>query len=151
MNPPAAIRVAMLLKNWPAFFILSAGTILMLAGTAKVLGVFGTSQVLDLHDPIFGLPFRHLMLSMGIVELFVAFLCLFTNQRTLSLGLIAWLTANFLAYRIGLLTLDWHHSCGFLIDPLNLSLRTTDALMSAASVFLLIGSITTLWLGKETR
>jgi|ERR1017187_1876212 DNA-directed RNA polymerase subunit RPC12/RpoP len=142
---------AKLMMGWSRWFILSAGTILTFNGTAKVLGVFGTSQVLDLHDPIFGLAFSHLMLSVGIVELFVAFLCLFTNKRILSLVLVAWLAAIFVVYRVGLWSMGWHHSCGFLVDPLNLSLRTTDAMMNAASIFLLIGSITMLWIGRETR
>jgi DNA-directed RNA polymerase subunit RPC12/RpoP len=154
MNSSAAKRIipgraAELPARLPEWFVLCAGTILTLTGIAKVLGSFGTSQVLDLHDPIFDLPFRYLMPLVGIVELIVAFLCLFTNKRTLSLGLVAWLAVIFVVYRVTLWFMDWHHCYGFLIDPLNLSLRTTDALMSATSAFLLIGSITMLWLGRK--
>jgi hypothetical protein len=131
-------------------FVLIAGTILAFMGTGQILGGLANVQLLELSDPIFGLPFHSLMLSLGIIELFIAFSCLFTNKRTLSLSLVAWVSANFIVYRIGMWSMGWHRSCGFLIDPLGLSLTATDVIFSLSSAFLLVGSITTLWLERRT-
>lgn len=127
-------------SDWPGRFIFVAGAILMLTGTGLVLGASASAHQLGIHDPILGVPFRYLMLSVGMAELLVAFLCLFTNKRALSLGLMAWLAAVFLAYRIGLWNEGWHHSSGFMVAPLNLSPRMTDAITSLTLFILLIGS-----------
>jgi len=111
-----------------------------------MVGGLVENQQLDMPDPIFGLPFRRLMLTLGATELLAAFLCLFTGKKTLSLGLVIWLSINFMVYRIALWNMGWHRSCGLLIDPLRLSLATTDLIFSLSSTFLLVGSITALWL-----
>jgi len=54
-------------------------------------------------------------------------------------SLAVWVSANFLAYRVGLWTLGWHHSSEFLFDPLGFSLEATDAVTSLLVVVLLIG------------
>lgn len=147
---PAAFRPAIFLKKWPASFVLLTGTILTMMGISEIIGGLSTTQILDLPDPILGFPFRYLMLTMGMMELFAALLCLFTDKKVLSLGLVAWLSANFIAYRIGLWSMGWQHSSGFLIVPLGLSLRNTDFIFSSVSIFLLIGGVAALWLERRT-
>jgi hypothetical protein len=126
-------------------FVLAAGAILVFMGGSQILGGLANVQLLEMSDPIFGLPFRDLMLFLGAAELLIAFPCLFTNKRTLSLSLVAWLSANFIVYRIGLWSMGWHHSCGFLIAPLGLSLASTDIVFSLSSIFLFVGSVMILW------
>jgi hypothetical protein len=133
-----------------SLFVLLAGTILTFTGMGAISGGLAKDQLLDLADPIFSLSFRGLMLAFGTAEMLAAFLCLFTDMRTLSLGLVAWLSGNFMVYRIGLWSMGWHHSCGFLIDPLGLSLTTTDIIFSVSSTFLLVGSVATLWHERRT-
>lgn len=135
--------------KWSAWFIFCAGAILLLVGANIVLEVFKKSQALDIHDPVFGMSFRYLLLVVGIAEMAVAWVCLFTDKKTLSLGLVAWLAMEFAGYRIGLWTMGWHHSLGFLVDPLNLSIRATDIITELTSVCLLMGSVTLLWFGRK--
>jgi len=93
-----------------------------------------------------GLPFRYILVLLGFVEMAVAWLCLFTNKRTLSLGLVAWLTTTLVAYRIGLWTMAWPHPApllGNLMGSLNISPLVADGLVAAISVCLLIGSSAT--------
>jgi len=94
--------------------MLLAGGILLLAGTAKILAALGHSQMLDVTDPLFGVPFRFVIAFVGIAELIIAWQCLFTDRKSLSLALVAWLMTNLAAYRIGLWTMGWHHPYAFL-------------------------------------
>lgn len=131
-------------------FVLLIGTILTFTGMANTIGGLAKTQLLEMPDPIFGLPFRCLMLLLGASQLTCVFLCLFTNKQILGLGLAAWLSANFIFYRIGLLTMGWHHSCGFLIAPLGFSLSATDVILSLSSVLVLTASTSVLWIELRT-
>ncbi len=140
-------------NNFPRWFLLSVGGILALNGTSNVLAVFGKSPMLDLPDPLFGISFRCLILLAGLVELIVAFLCLFTNKETLSLGLIAWLAANFTVYRVGLWTMGWHHPYAWLaglMGGLDISPLMADAVMTVTLAYLLIGGIAMLLIKRPT-
>lgn len=130
-------------------FALFAGGALFFIGLAEILGAIGQSQVLGLTDPIFGISFRHLMLLTGMVQLAISPVLLFTNWRMLGLGLAAWISANFLVFRIGLWSMGWHHSSGFMIDPLGLSMAATDVISSLLSTILLVGSVAILWLERR--
>ena len=128
------------LTRW---FILSAGVILALTGTAKVFGAVGGARALDVQDPILGMPFRYLMAGVGLTELLVAFFCLFTHKRNFSLVAVAWLATNFLFYRLGLWWIGWHRPCGCmgnLTDVLHISAQTADWIMKGLLAYLLAGS-----------
>jgi len=139
-------------SNW---FATSAGGILALYGTACLLGAFGKSRLMDIiHDPLFGISFRYLVLLAGIVGLTMAFVCLFTNKKTLSLIVIAWLTTNFVAYRVGLWTMGWHHPYAWLSDMmegLDISPLMADGIMTLVLAYMIIGSVVMLWVGKNGR
>jgi DNA-directed RNA polymerase subunit RPC12/RpoP len=158
MNFTAAIRKIiplhnkMLMRKWSDGFVLSAGAILMLAGVSRVIQAFDGSSVWDMPDPVFGLKFRYLVLSFGVAELAVAFLCLFTTKHTLSLGLAAWLVLNLVVYRIGMWTMGWHHPwvlLGGLTDTLNVSPVVADSILAAIAAVLLFGSGSVLWSQRE--
>jgi ribosomal protein S27E len=140
-------------KGPSSWFLLSAGGILLLGGMVKVLDLLARPEVPDMTDPIFAMPFRDLVLLVGVAELIVASLCLFTDRRTLSLGLLAWLVANLAAYRIGLWTMGWPHPYAWvagLINGLNISPRIADLIIGVASAYLLVGSIAMLWFERRT-
>lgn len=126
------------------WFMLSAGGILMFGGITRLLEVFEKTQQLDISAPIVLIPFRQLLLYIGIVELIVACLCLFTNKRTLILILITCLVTVYAVYRVSLCAMGWYHPYPLLanlMETLNISPFIADGVVMAASAFLFIGSV----------
>ena len=124
-------------------FLPSAGALLLMTGLAKAFSAIGPARVLDVSDPVIGIPFRQLLLFVGLAELLAAFFCLFSDKRQLSLLAVAWLSTNFLVYRVGLWFIGWHHPCGCmgsLAAMLHLSDRAADNIMKGVLAYLLIGS-----------
>jgi hypothetical protein len=67
------------------WFLKLAGGALALTGLAKAFSAIGAARALDTADPLIGLPFRQLLLLVGLAELLIAFFCLFTDKRRFSL------------------------------------------------------------------
>jgi hypothetical protein len=125
------------------WFILSAGVILGVTGIAKVWSALGSSKMLAEHDPILGLKFGTLMLVVGVAEIVIAAICFFTKRPTLALGLVAWMSTNFLVYRIGLWWMGWKKPCsclGNLTDALHISPQTADNVIKVMLAYLILGS-----------
>ena len=125
------------------WFLRAAGAALAVTGLAKVFSATGPARALDLADPLLGIPFRHLMLLVGLAELLIAFFCLFTDKQKLSLLAVAWLSTNFLVYRLGLWFIGWHQPCGCLgnlTSLLHISPGLADNIMKGVLAFLLLGS-----------
>ncbi len=124
-------------------------------GIAKVWSGLGNSKFLAVVDPIIGIKFGHLMLAVGVAEIAIALVCFFSNRQTLALGLVAWMSTNFVVYRLGLWWMDWHRPCnclGNLTDALHLSPQTADNIMKVLLAYLLIGSYGLLvWRWKQVR
>jgi hypothetical protein len=146
--------------GWPAvapqpWFVLFAGAVLAITALAKSFSAIGPARALDAPDPLIGIPFRQLMLVVGLVELFVAFFCLFTEKQRFTLLAVAWLSTNFLVYRLGLWVIGWHHPCGCmgsLTGILHLSDRAADNIMKGVLAYLLIGSYGILfWQWRQRR
>lgn len=142
-------------RVWPTHFLLSAGGILLLTGTAKMASAFGGSEILRLADPVFGIPFRYLMLTVGLLEFLVAGICLFTSRRTLSLGLVAWLATNVVAYRSALWLVGWRRPCnclGSLLDAVHIPPQLADSAIKFLLAYLIIGSwLALLWTWKQSK
>jgi len=125
------------------WFVLSAGVILVITGIAKVWSGLGGSKFLAVIDPITGIKFGQLMLVFGAAEIVIAAICFFSKRQTLALGLVAWMSTNFVVYRLGLWSMDWKKPCsclGNLTDALHLSPQTADNIMKVLLAYLLIGS-----------
>jgi hypothetical protein len=134
------------------WFLLLAGGFLIFNGVAELLVVLKNSELLQMSEPLSGISTRWIMLLLGIIELFVTILCLFTPKRILSLWLLLWLALNLIVYRVGLLSMGWHYSYSYLgqvMNSLNLSPLRADILMAVALIFLLTGSIAMLWFGRK--
>jgi hypothetical protein len=124
-------------------FVLSAGTILAVTGLAKIWTGLGSSKFLAVVDPIIGIKFGQLMLVVGVAEIAIALVCFFSKRQTLTLGLVAWMSTNFVVYRLGLWWMDWKKPCsclGNLTDALHISPQTADNIMKVLLAYLLIGS-----------
>ena len=137
------------------WFVLSAGAILFITGVAKVWSGLGNSKFLAVIDPIFGIKFGQLMLVVGAAEIVIAAICFFSKRQTLALGLVAWMSTNFVVYRLGLRWIDWHRPCsclGNLTDALHISPQAADNIMKVLLAYLLIGSYGLLfWQCKKQR
>jgi hypothetical protein len=134
-----------------AGFALGVGGILLFVSLAEITGALGTSQVLNMSDPVFNVPVRYLMLTLATMSLPVACLCLFTQRTKLGLMLALWVAVNFIVYRLGLWSMGLRHTSGFLISPLGLSLPVTDRLMCASAIGVLLAGVAGLWLGKPRK
>jgi len=125
------------------WFVWSAGVLFVITGLAKAFSATGSARALEVADPIIGIPFRHLLLLVGLLELCIAFFCLFTDKRQFSLLAVTWLATNFVVYRVGLWWMGWHRPCGCLgnlTDLLGISPHTADTIMKLVLAYLLIGS-----------
>ena len=114
-----------------------------LTGVAKAVSASGSARALDAADPLIGISFRQLLLLVGLAELLIAFFCLFSDKRRGSLLAVAWISTNFLVYRLGLWFIGWHHPCGCmgsLAGVLHLSDRAADNIMKGVLAYLLVGS-----------
>lgn len=124
-------------------FLFTAGLALAATAFGKAFSAIGPARALDALDPLVGMPFRELLLLVGLVELLIAFFCLFTDKRRLSLLAVAWISTNFLVYRLGMWFIGWHRPCGCmgsLTDLLHISPRLADNIMKGVLAYLLIGS-----------
>jgi hypothetical protein len=138
-----------------SWFVASAAVVLAVTGIAKVWSALGNVKLLTVVDPIVGIPFKHLMLGVGVVELVIAGICLFSNRHALSVMLVAWLSTNFLVYRVGLWWMGWKKPCGCLgnlTDALGITPQTADRISMVLLAYLLIGSgLVLLWQWRQRR
>jgi hypothetical protein len=140
-----------LFSKW---FILVSGVTLALTGGAKVWSGLGSSKLLAVVDPILGIKFGQLMLLVGLAEIAIALVCYFSKRQTLALGLVAWMSTNFVVYRLGLWWMNWHRPCsclGNLTDALHISPQTADNIMKVLLAYLLVGSYGLLVVGLRGK
>ncbi len=129
--------------SFPKWFVLISGAVLALTGIAKIWSGLGNSKLLAVVDPIVGIKFGQLMLGLGVAEIVIALVCFFSKREMLALGLVAWLSTNFVVYRLGLWWMNWKSPCGCLgnlTDALHISPQTADNIMKMVLAYLLIGS-----------
>lgn len=130
------------------------GLVLAVTGIAKVLSAFGKAKLLDYHDPVTQISFRHLFLLAAIVEVAVALFCLLSNKPILGTKLIAWLATVFIGYRVGLWLVHWRSPCaclGTLTDALHIPPAVVDSVMKAILGFLAFGSCFVLICKRRAR
>lgn len=122
---------------------------------AKAFSAIGPARALATADPLICLRFRQLLLLVGLVELFIAIFCIFTDKRRLSLLAVTWISTNFLVYRLGLWFIGWHRPCGRmgnLTDLPHISPRLADNMMKGVLAYLLLGSYgILLWQWRQQR
>lgn len=124
-------------------FCFSAGVVLFITGTAKIWSTFGHARVLLVPNPLLGLKYGHLMLMVGLVELLVGLICVFSHATRLAASFVAWLATSFLFYRFGYVWMGYHRPCaclGNLTDALHIPPQTADTAMKIVLAYLLIGS-----------
>lgn len=128
------------------WFSITSGIILLFTGLAKLLSSCGNSRILDLSDPVFYFSFRDLLVFIGLLEVGIALICIFSRKYLLSATLVTWLGTNFLIYRYGLHFLGWTKPCpclGNFSDELKSTLHIspgfTGLIANCALVYFLAG------------
>lgn len=138
--------------NWVRWFNFSAGAILLFTGVAKVVSASGSARALDSFDPIFAISLRHLLLSVGLLELAVSAICLLSGRIKLALYLVAWLAANFLFYHAGFWLMGWSQPCnclGNVTDAIHLSSEVAGTVAEVISIYLFAGSVGSILASKK--
>ncbi|HZQ45786.1 MAG TPA: hypothetical protein VFC07_02140 [Verrucomicrobiae bacterium] len=124
-------------------FVLSAGTILALSGTSSILSAFVKTGPWSLHDPVFNLPWRTIIIGFALLDLVISCLCLLTKKQAIVLGLVAWLSTIHAGYRIGLCAMGVPHPWAF-VEPFTedwgLSPFMADCIVTSTIFYLLAGS-----------
>ena len=126
-----------------AFFFKISGCLLVITAAAKLVSSFGSARVLNHFDPVFLIPFRHLLQIAAVSEIIVASICFWGKSRQLQSGALAILSTNFVLYRFSLYFLGFHELCpcvGNLSDMLPISPQATDDVMKIILLFLFVGS-----------
>jgi hypothetical protein len=140
-------------EKWTKYFVLSAGYILLFSGLAKVISAFGKAEILSVANPIFGISFRSLMELVGLLELAISCVCLFTVRRNLALKLVAWIAINFAGYHFALWLSDSPQPCpclGNLTEMLHISRLFADRLTQFILGYLLAGSCLIFFLKRKS-
>src|SRR5437868_14860602 len=84
------------------FYVLSAGVIFLITGSAKILSSFGHAGLLYTSDPVIGIEFRYLLFLTALAELAIALVCFFNKKSLFPCLLSGWFATTVLLYRIGL-------------------------------------------------
>jgi hypothetical protein len=124
------------------------GLILIVTGFAKVVSAMGNARILALPDPVLGIAFRNLFWIFGVIEVAIGVSCLASRRFLLSGSLVAWLSTNFVSYRIALKLVGYHKPCsclGNLTDALGIPPQTADTAMTIALAYLFLTSYSVLW------
>lgn len=125
-------------------YLLSAGAVLAYCGAEHLVLSLWRSAVIAFNDPVFGVPFRFVLLAFGILNLTLGLLSFFSARRKLVLGLIAWLSLNGILYWIGLWCMDWTEPfplVAYISETWRISTGVAGILHALALAYLLFGSV----------
>lgn len=144
-------RLVINTETWSRWFLLSAAIIFLITGWAKILSSGGSAKILALTDPIFGISFTRLMLIVGIAEVLIALISIafaFSDKVYFAIGLVAWMTLNFVLYRVALWIAGWDQPCpcfGNLTSAIHISQHLADSILKSILAYLSIGSVAALF------
>jgi hypothetical protein len=129
-------------------FFKSSGALILMAGLAKLGSSFGNAHILQMSDPILSLSFRSVFRVVGVIELCIGIICFRHRPSILKASLVAWIATSFVAYRLGLLFVEYRKPCqclGNLTDGIHISPEIADTIMKTILGYLLVGSYVALW------
>jgi hypothetical protein len=136
-------------------FLIISGVLLTVTGVSKIISSLGDAPILRNIDPIFSFSFGKIFCLVGTIELVIASMCLFYKRLIVPVTLVVWLATSFVAYRLGLLWVDYRKPCscmGNLTDALHISPQIADIAMKIILGYLLMGSYFSLfWIWKTKR
>jgi hypothetical protein len=143
-------------KVWPAShprydalgrgFVNASGILLLVVALLKVGSLVGGHGMLSGQDPVFEFLTRNELMALAtLLELAIGAFLLFANDRPIwaRLGIIAWLSTVFGAYRLSLSLMGYSGSCGCLGNVLNHTaskLKTERVLVTTVLLLLIVFS-----------
>lgn len=131
-------------------FEVTAAALLLLTALAKFVSSTGNSMILRDPDPVFNITYKQEFIIVGLIELVIARICLFSKRPWLRAGSIAWLATHFMLYRGALLWMGVLKPCpcmGTLTEMLPIDQATLDKVLIGILGYMLVGSYATLlWL-----
>jgi hypothetical protein len=92
-------------------YVKAVAWILIVVSLAKLKSAYSHSKVTMIYDPVFGLKNKLLYAGVALVEIVIAVYLLSGRNVERKLQTIAWLAANFLIYRGGLLWMRVSEPC----------------------------------------
>ena len=126
------------LFRWSAIGILT-GT-----AAAKLFSATGSAPILDFPDPLIGFANRQVLVLVGAIELAVVGLLLSPVPLRVKHLILAWISGNFLAYRVAFYSLNIGKPCpclGTLTERLGLPASLVDWILWVIVLYLLAGSV----------
>lgn len=143
--------------KWIKGFIYFAGAILFAAALIRFIVAAGDAPALSLPEPMLGIPLRYAVLTVGVLELIVALICLFGRQTHIQIVWLAWLATDYLVFQIALFLNHGHPQAtciGSLTDPLQLTAGLPGKILQFIPISLSLGSYAALvlvWLERKKR
>jgi hypothetical protein len=139
-----------------SLFTYSAGALLLATAMGVFISIWAGTGLIHPHDPIFMISIPKLFWIVGVIELFIALICLFWKSVYLQVLLVLWLAINFMVYQMALRWMGVSGGFkGYLGDvsaAFDISFSTADLMMKTLVLYLLSGSILSLlWLWKKTE
>jgi disulfide bond formation protein DsbB len=100
----------------PKFFLRSVAILLFFSAIAKLVALFGNSEVLKFSDPVLLVSHRIVFLGASVLELLLAFFCLYAKDFQIALYFILTLGICFGLYHFGMHVLQVTRDCSCFGD-----------------------------------
>lgn len=130
-------------------FQYSAAFLAFSTAAAKLTSAIGQQNILDMSDPILGVPNRVLLVAIGVLELVAVAFLLGAREKRFSFLFVGMLGGQFLLYRTVFALGNYPTGCpclGTMTQWLPVSKRNIDIALWLIAVWLLVGGILSFYL-----
>jgi hypothetical protein len=124
-------------------YMSSVVVILTLTALAKLYSATGLAKVLDLPEALLPLSNRQALLLLGVIELVIVLALLVGRNDAMKLICVAWLSSNFVLYRLASFLLVVGRPCpclGSITEKLPLNPAVIDRILLCLVIYMLLGS-----------
>lgn len=132
----------------------TVGLCFMLTGGMKFVTLFSNVGILDSSDPVFNIPFRYVLASVGTLEIVVAALMLARPGAPRCL-ISGWsLAASIATYRIALYYMEYQKPCnclGSITEIFKISERSADNIAIAILAYIVLALALATFLSASNR
>jgi hypothetical protein len=139
-------------NTFERLFRWSAALLLLSTAAAKLISAGGHATILDLPDPLLALPNRQLLVLVALIEVIIGAALLSRLSVQTKYLIVAWLSSNFILYRLGLHMLSPGKPCpclGTITERLHWNPDQVNTVLWGIALYLLAGSIGVLTSGRR--